>query len=367
MQVFIYCNPGRGRNLVCGWADSALSGWWFFITQAHVGLCVSGCGVSVCLYRFVYIRVVQGLLMYSRYGSVDEVPQVELRMEPLVREVGPERFWNAHNAVLTHIFNTLSVLDRHCLVFLIQALERVCEEGTALSEELVAHTELYIRHLKSGLEKSEEHVELIRQLGYDVSVSEAYRFITIYPPEKLDVRQLAALVNVYSWMTFCVSRFLLSQPWYVASAAAKSTVLLRWRWLIEEIHKGLLPELLKQLGGGAAVRRKAWWSVNWNGNRLFALLFLRLLKADGCFAPGQLFATLAMMYRVFLHPVRGFYRTTWQFMRLYQRNTADSSVVPGEQMIDEVLLNAQLYIAQMNPGVDNRVFFSGRYFRDLCE
>lgn len=302
--------------------------------------------------------------MFLRYKSIHEVPRVELRMEPLVREVGPERFWNAHNPVLTHIFNTLNVLDGHCVDFLVLALERVCGNEPDLPEELVAHIGIYIDHLRKGQRSMAEHVELMRQLGHEAVIPDACRLDRAYSLEKMSSAQLVALVNVYSWMTFCVSRFLLSTSWYLAATAAKPAVVLRWRWLIEEIHKGLLPALLAQLGAPAAVHRKAWWSVNWSCNRLFVHLFYQLLKADGCLALRQLPGTLRLIYRVFLHPLRGFYRSSLHFMRLHSRSAGDSTAIKSEKRMDDMLLNAQLYIAQLNPEVDNRAFFSGRFFRD---
>lgn len=302
--------------------------------------------------------------MHSRYESPNTVPKVELRTEPLVREVGPERFWNAHNAVLTHIFNVLNVMDKHCNEFLLRVLERIQATEPNLSPPLKEYLAQYIHHLHETQKHTTEHVELMQQLGYDCTVAEGCRVDKGFAFDAMSNQQLLAFANAYSWMVFCVSRFLLGQSWFLSDTAAKSTVVLRWRWLIEEIHKGLLPALLNELGTPWRIRRWAWWSVNWRGNKLFAILFARLLKQDGCFSFEQLPRTSWMWFRIFMHPFTGFYRMTWRLMRLYCAHAADSMRIDSAATIDEVLMNAQLYLAQTNPQLDNAAFFSGRYFQD---
>lgn len=305
--------------------------------------------------------------MFLRYKSIHKVPRVELRVEPMEREVGPENFWNMHNPVMTHVFNTLVILDRHCVEFLVQALQRVCDSEEGLPKNLIEHVELYIQHLLKNKQNRFEHVVLLRQLGYNDSIPDGYRFDRAFPIDTLSNHQLLAIANVYSWMTFCVSRFLLGKSWYLSSVASKPAMFMRWRWLMEEIHKGLLPALQDQLNVPFSVRQKAWWSVNWRGNRLFAHLFVKLLKTDGCFTLKQLPHTLRMLYKIFVSPRSGFYSLTWRFMRMYQKQKGNSIHISSERRIDDVLLNGHLYIAQTNPEVDNKAFFSGHYFRDLKE
>lgn len=286
-------------------------------------------------------------------------------MEPLVREVGPARFWNAEHPVLTHLFNAINYLDWHCVGFIIDALERVCSTQPDLPEELVAHVRAYTAHLEISRSYNAQHLELLEQLGYSCSIPQAHRFENALPLEELSNRELLALVNAYSWMAFCVNGFLSGQRWFLLEAAAKPAAVFRWRTLIETIHKGALPMLLEWLDVPLSVRKRSWWAVEWRGLRLFILQFYRLLKADGCFRGSQLFTTLPVLYRIFLSPARGYHWEAWRFKRLYIKSAGNSAVIRNAQAVDDFLLNARHYLVQNNPEVDSERFFSGRYFQSL--
>lgn len=305
--------------------------------------------------------------MFSVYKDIQDVPVLELRMEALARDVGPERFWNGSDPILTNLFNVFNLLDEHGLRFVIETLERVCAMQTDMPKDLLQHTQMYIDNLKKCLLNLDEHIELMRQLGYETTMPDSVHFKQMQQIPDLSIQELLALANVYSWLTYSVNGYILSQAWYLASAIAKPAAIFRWRLVIENLHRGLLPALLEHYNVSTEQRNAAWWSLSWQGNRFFAHAYFRLLRSDGAFALGKLPNTLDMFYKMFMHPVRGFHRHAWKIMRLYRKHNGDSRYLPIDQVLDDVLLNAQVYIAQVNPAVDNTVFFSGRYFQNLYQ
>lgn len=309
--------------------------------------------------------VFYAVFMYSRDKNVDTLPLIELRAEPLIREIGPARFWNADDVVLTHLFNAINQVDWHLANYMIVALEQVCDTQSDLPENLVAHVRAYIKTLRQGTGYNAEHLELLQQLGYSNSVPEKLRFENALPKEKLGNQELVALASAYSWMTLCLTNFLLEKQWFLLATAVKPAVVFRWRMLVESVHKGLLAATMQQLGVDAAMRRKGWNMLDRKGMRLFFYFFFRLLKADGCFAGRQWVATVSALYRVFMTPSDGYLWKTLHFKREYHKNAGDSRVIDNAQKIDDFLLNARLYLDQVNPEVDNEAFFSGRYFQNL--
>lgn len=286
-------------------------------------------------------------------------------MEPLIREVGPARFWNADDPVLTHLFNAINQLDWHCAGYMIAALERICDTQPDLPDELAAHMRAYIAHLRLGESYNTEHLELLQQMGYSNAIPEKMRFENVLPQEDMDNRELAALINAYVWMTLCVSSFLLGKQWFLLATAIKPAAVFRWRTVVETIHKGLLTAVVQQLEVDAGTRNKAWHKLQWPGMRLFTHLFYRLLKADGCLSSGYRRQSLAALYRVFIAPGNGYLWATLRFQQQYRKSAGDSQTINNAQTADDFVLNARHYLVQRNPEVDNKAFFSGRYFQSL--
>lgn len=306
-----------------------------------------------------------GTAMFSGYRNADAIPLVELRMEPLIREVGPARFWNADDPVLTHLFNAINQLDWHSAGYMIAALERICDTQPDLPEGLVAHIRAYLVHLRLGEQYNAEHLELLHQLGYSNSIPEKLRFENVLPQESMDNRELAALVNVYGWMVLCVSSFLLGKQWFLLATAIKPAAVFRWRTVVETIHRGLLTAVMQQLDVDAGTRNRMWNRIQWPGMRLFMYHFYRLLKADGCFSSGRRRATVSDLYRIFVAPGKGYLWTTLRFQQQYRKTAGDSATIDNAQTADDFVLNARHYLEQLNPEVDNETFFSGRYFQNL--
>lgn len=298
-------------------------------------------------------------------SSEYDIPVVDLDVRHLIAEVGPERFWNAEDPVLTHLFNAIIFTEKYAIEYTQIVVSKILQEydddlNVAVRKRLLAYQE----QAELSQKQNNEHLELLRNQGYEDRLADSFAHWHKMEMENFDVQKAAARLNVYCWLSNSVCEFLLGSHWFLSRAALKPAVMFRWRSVVDAIHNRTGFLLCQAFGVSHTARMTELVKIDLRSKRAFSRQFFYMLKQDGCLHSKALPKTLKKLFILFLRPVSGYEWIWLRYRLLYFWSRGSAEVLDHKSFIVDFLMNYKPYLRQVNPEVDDARFFSGVYFQD---
>lgn len=298
-------------------------------------------------------------------SSEYDIPVVDLDVRHLIAEVGPERFWNAEDPVLTHLFNAIIFTEKYAIEYTQMVVSEILREyedelDVAVLKRLFAYRE----QAELSQKQNNEHLQLLRNQGYEDRLADSFALWHKAEMEDFDVQKAAARLNAYCWLSNSVCEFLLGSHWFLSRAALKPAVMFRWRSVVDAIHNRTGFLLCQAFGVRQIDRIAGLAMVDSRSKMAFSRQFFHMLKQDGCFRPKALPKTLKKLFILFFRPFSGYEWILLRYRLLYFWSRGNAEVLDHKSFIVDFLMNYQPYLRQVNPEVDDARFFSGAYFQD---
>lgn len=293
-----------------------------------------------------------------------DVPVVDLDVRHLIAEVGPERFWNAEDPVLTHLFNAVIYTEKYAIEYTLSVVSEVLQEHKDLDIAVRKRLSAYQEQANLSQKQNNEHLQLLHSQGYEDKVEAMFARWHAAEDRKPDLKKKLSRLNAYCWLSNSVCEFLLGNHWFLSRAALKPAVMFRWRSVVDAIHNRTGFLLCQAFHVRQHTRIMGMATADLRSKMSFARQFFYMLHKDGCFRLSALPVTLKKLFILFLKPVSG-YEWLWiRYRLLYFWSRGNARVLDNRALIVDFLMNYQSFLRQVNPAVDDAAFFSGAYFQN---
>lgn len=296
------------------------------------------------------------------------LPIVDLHLRDFASDIGPARFWNAEEPVITHLFNAIIYTDKYTIehdLEVVQAwLSMNDREGDS---DLFERIQAYQDQLLLSQKHNQDHIDTLTEMGYEDRVAPLFEknraTRRAMDPEQF-VRVHAPHFNAYSWMSKMVGGFLLDRHWFLSMAAQKPAIMFRWRMIVDNIHANASYALCESMQVGFLERTSAFVRCSHLSEYAFTKQFLYMLRKDECFARADVIDTLKRIFAIFFRPSGGFYWANWSYLIRFIRHSGNADRLDQRAHIADFLLNYRQYIEQLNPNVDDTKFYSATFLQD---
>lgn len=291
------------------------------------------------------------------------IPLIDLDTSELSGAVGDGHYWNANNPVLTHVFNSLIVVDWYAIEFSLHVVSKVLQTEGAMNDEVRVRLYAFQQQMLLSQNHALDHVQMLLNQGYSDKVRPLFaRYTEIDERKDMTLNEAVALLNAYNWVSNTVCSYLLGESRFLSMAALKPATMFSWRMVMDAIHKHTSHLVCEQLGVSRKQRVRALWIVNFRVRRAFNAQLFHMLGKDGVFGCSSISRTLSELFQLFIAPFSGYEwraaRTSWLFIKY----GGDPNKIRHGKIIKAFLHNYRPYIRQINPEVNNVHFLSGAYF-----
>lgn len=265
---------------------------------------------------------------------------------------GVQRYWNAADPVLTHLFDALVCADRYIVDFCQEVCQRVLEQEEALRLSLRVVNQLSAWSDQTALIRLryEDHYQWLLEHGFEEAIPQRFTSRFEHMLDSLSLPELVAVAAAHKWISHALCDYTLSQYWLLSQAQGTPGLLCRWEAVMELLHKSAFVDLANTMGLSGKLRRWAFDDADYHGTGMFSSQFRHGLSAAGSLRLNSLPGTLVKLYRILWAPGGGEAHVK-RFRRLYLKKHDLCGEKRHQQLIDDWLINNKSNFVQLNENV----------------